>query len=296
LAHGWLDIGLPGRHISGAMGSIPFLKMHGLGNDFVVLDQRRDPVPIDIAAARALADRHTGIGCDQLILIEPPRVPDAHAFMRILNPDGSEAEACGNGTRCIARLIGSETGDNRVRLETLGGLLEAELLSDGRIAVDMGPPCTGWRDIPLAREMDTRAVDLAVGPLAQPVCTNLGNPHATFFVDDAEAIDVAAYGPVLERDRLFPERVNIGIATVRGPEHIRLRMWERGAGITRACGSGACAALVAAHRRGLTGRHATVVLDGGELDILWRQADGHVIMTGPATLAFEGSFDAELLG
>ena len=277
------------------MRTIPFRKMHGLGNDFVVLDQRRDAVPIGAAAARALADRHTGIGCDQLILIEPPRLPAAHAFMRILNPDGSEAEACGNGSRCVARLIGEETGGRLVRLETLAGLLEAELLPDGRVAVDMGPACTGWRDIPLAREMDTRAVDLAAGPLAQPACTNIGNPHATFFVDDAEAIDLARLGPLLEHDKLFPERANIGVAQVRDPEHIRLRMWERGTGVTRACGSGACAALVGAHRRGLTGRHATVALDGGELDILWR-GDGHVVMTGPVALAFEGHFDAGLLG
>jgi diaminopimelate epimerase len=249
--------------------------------------------------ARALADRNTGIGCDQLILIEAPRDPAAQAFMRILNADGSEAEACGNGTRCIARLIAEETGASRVRLETLAGLLEAELLPDLRVAVDMGPARTLWRDIPLARAMETLSVDLAAGPLANPVCTSIGNPHATFFVADADAVDLAALGPVLEHDALFPERANIGVATVCGGEKIRLRVWERGAGITRACGSGACAALVGAHRRGLTGRHATVALDGGDLDILWRPdgeaEDGHVIMTGPATLAFEGSLDTALL-
>jgi len=246
-----------------------------------------------------LADRHTGIGCDQLILIEPPRHPAARVFVRFLNADGSEAEACGNGTRCIARLIATETGDSRVRLETLAGLLDAELLPDLRVAVDMGPARTGWRDIPLARAMDTLAVDLAAGPLANPVCTSIGNPHATFFVADADAVDLAGLGPLLEHDALFPARANIGVATVRDRERIRLRVWERGAGITRACGSGACAALVAAHRRGLTGRHATVALDGGELDILWspdgEEGGGHVIMTGPATLAFEGSLDPALL-
>src|SRR5713226_3207423 len=283
-----------GRHISGAMRSIPFRKMHGLGNDFVVLDARREPVAVDKAAARALADRHTGIGCDQLIVIETPRASAARAFMRILNADGSEAEACGNGTRCIARLIAEETGSSRVRLETLAGLLDAELLADLRVAVDMGPARTGWRDIPLARAMDTLCVDLAAGVLASPVCTSIGNPHATFFVGDADAVDLAALGPVLEHATLFPERANIGVATVCGPERIRLRVWERGAGITQACGSGACAALVAANRRGLTGRHATVALDGGDLDILWRP-DGHVVMTGPATLAFEGSVDAGFL-
>jgi diaminopimelate epimerase len=276
------------------MAQIPFRKMHGLGNDFVVLDRRHDAVPIDAATARNIADRRTGIGCDQLLLIEPPRQPAAQVSLRILNADGSEAEACGNGTRCIARLVAEETGDNRVRIETVAGLLEAELLPDHNVAVDMGPARTGWRDIPLAREMDTNRVDLALGSLREPVCTNVGNPHATFFVADAEAIDLAALGPRLEHDTLFPERANIGVATVQGRGRIRFRVWERGAGITRACGTGACAALVAACRRGLTERHAIVVLDGGALDISWRE-DGHVIMTGPATLAFEGSFDAASL-
>jgi diaminopimelate epimerase len=276
------------------MPHIPFRKMHGLGNDFVVLDRRRDTVAIDAATARALADRRTGIGCDQLILIEPARHPAAQIFMRILNADGSEAEACGNGTRCIARLVADETGEKRIRIETAAGLLDAELTPDGDIAVDMGPARTAWHEIPLAREMDTARVDLALGPLTEPVCTNIGNPHATFFVPDAEAIDLTELGPRLEHDTLFPERANIGVATVLDPGRIRLRVWERGVGITRACGTGACAALVAASRRGLTGRRAKVMLDGGTLDINWRE-DGHVIMTGPAALAFEGTFDPALL-
>jgi diaminopimelate epimerase len=277
-----------------AMRRIAFHKMHGLGNDFVVLDCRRDDIAIEPVAVRALADRHTGIGFDQLILIERPRDPAAQIFVRILNADGSEVGACGNGASCVARLIAEETGDKQVRLETLAGRLDAELLPDRRVAVDMGPARTFWRDIPLARAMDTLYADLATGGLPDPVCTNIGNPHATFFVDDADAVDLAKLGPVLEHDEMFPERANIGFATVRGPERIRLRVWERGAGITQACGSGACAALVAAHRRGLTARHATVTLDGGDLDIVWR-LDGHVVMTGPATLAFEGSIDAALL-
>jgi diaminopimelate epimerase len=276
------------------MAQIRFRKMHGLGNDFVVLDRRHDAVAIDAAAARNIADRRTGIGCDQLLLIEPPGQPAAQVAMRILNADGGEVEACGNGTRCIARLVAEETGDSRVRIETVAGLLEAELLPDGNVAVDMGLARTGWRDIPLAREMDTERVDLALGPLREPVCTNVGNPHATFFVADAGAIDLAALGPRLEHDELFPERANIGVATVEGRERIRFRVWERGVGITRACGTGACAALVAAYRRGLTERQAIVALDGGTLDIRWRD-DGHVIMTGPAVLAFEGSFDVAAL-
>ena len=272
------------------MRKIPFRKMHGLGNDFVVLDGRHGMIELDAAGARALADRHTGIGCDQVILVEPPRHPAADVLMLIRNPDGSAAEACGNATRCVALMLREETGDRHLSIETAAGLLEAEALADGRVAVDMGPVRTLWHDIPLARAMDTDQVDLALGPLATPVCTNLGNPHATFFVADAEAIDLAALGPKLEHDPLFPERANIGVATVKGGEHIRLRVWERGAGITRACGTGACAALVAANRRELSGRHATVALDGGELDIRWRD-DGHVTMTGPATLAYEGQFD-----
>jgi diaminopimelate epimerase len=276
------------------MGSIPFRKMHGLGNDFVVLDARARPLPFDAAAAQALADRHTGIGCDQVILVEAPRHPRAHAAIRILNPDGSEAEACGNATRCLALLLSPEFGDRHLRFESLAGLLDAEVMPDGRIAVDMGAARTAWDEIPLARAMNTERVDLHLGPLAKPVCTNIGNPHATFFVEDAEAIDLAALGPILERHELFPQRANIGVAAVADRSHIRLRVWERGAGLTRACGSGACAALVAAHRRGLADRRAELRLDGGALDILWRE-DGHVIMTGPAALSFEGSFPETLL-
>lgn len=276
------------------MTRIAFRKMHGLGNDFVVLDQRRDPRPIGAAEARALADRHTGIGCDQVLLLEPPRDPRAQVFMRILNPDGSEAEACGNGTRCVARLVAGETGRRAVTIETAAGLLAATIDDAGIATVDMGVPRCGWRDIPLSREMETLHVALRLGPLSTPTCTNIGNPHATFFVDDAEAIDLAALGPLLEHDPLFPERANIGVATVRDPETIRFRVWERGAGITRACGSGACAALVAAHRRGLVGTRTTVLLDGGALDIAWPDK-GHVLMSGPAVLSFEGTFDAALL-
>jgi diaminopimelate epimerase len=276
------------------MGKIPFLKMHGLGNDFVVLDGRHTAIAIDAAAARALADRRTGIGCDQVILLEPPRQRAAQVLMRIRNPDGGEAEACGNATRCVAALLRRETGDPKARIETIAGLLEAEALPDGRVAVDMGPVRTGWREIPLSRPMDTERVELTFGPLSTPVCTNIGNPHATFFVDDVDAVDLPALGPELERDRLFPQRANIGVAAIRDRRNIRLRVWERGAGITRACGSGACAALVAAHRRGLTAREAAVELDGGVLNIAWRE-DGRVVMTGPVALSFEGVFDPNLI-
>ena len=276
------------------MGKIPFLKMHGLGNDFVVLDGRRAVITVDAAAACVLADRRTGIGCDQVILLEPSHEPTAQILMRIRNPDGGEAEACGNATRCVADLLARETGKAKVRIETVAGLLDAEALPDGRVAVDMGPARTGWREIPLSRPMDTERIELTLGPLSAPVCTNLGNPHATFFVDNVDAVDLAALGPELERNQVFPQRANIGVATVRDRGNIRLRVWERGAGITRACGSGACAALVGAHRRGLVGRQAAVELDGGVLDIVWR-GDGHVVMTGPVALSFEGAFDPNLL-
>ena len=276
------------------MDKVPFFKMHGLGNDFVVLDFRRGAIPLGAEAVRRLADRRTGIGCDQVILLEPPRHPAAQVLMRIRNADGSEAEACGNASRCVADLLHRETQDPRVRIETVAGLLEAEARADRSFAVDMGPARTAWYEIPLVRAMDTDRVDLTSGPLTEAVCTSIGNPHATFFVDDVDTIDLAAIGPALEHHPLFPERANIGVAEIRGPRTIRLRVWERGAGITRACGTGACAALVAAHRRGLTERRAAVELDGGTLDIAWRE-DGHVIMTGPATLSFEGVFATDLL-
>jgi diaminopimelate epimerase len=272
-----------------------FLKMHGLGNDFVVLDARAQALALDGKAARAIADRHTGVGCDQLLILEKPKSPRADVFMRIRNADGGEAEACGNGTRCIAALLMRETGKERAVVETVAGLLEARAASGGRVGVDMGAARLHWRDIPLARECDTLHVPLSLGPLVDPVCTSLGNPHATFFVADAEAIDLAALGPRLERDAIFPERANIGVVQVLSATRLRFRVWERGAGITVACGTGACAALVAAARRGLAERKAEILLDGGPLEIEWRE-DGHVLMTGPVAVSFSGTLDPSLLG
>jgi len=279
------------------MSATRFIKMHGLGNDFVVVDARQQPFPLDDARARAIADRKTGVGCDQLIVIEPPQSAEADVFMRIRNADGGEVAACGNATRCIGALAMGERGGNaeRIVIETEAGLLVATPASGGRISVDMGMPQLDWRDVPLASEQDTLHVDLALGPLADPVCGSMGNPHATFFVEDADAVDLATLGPQLEHHPLFPERANIGVAHVAGPDRLRLRVWERGAGITRACGTGACAAMVAAFRRGLTGRRAEIRLDGGTLDLEWR-ADGHVIMTGPVATSFTGTFDPALLG
>jgi diaminopimelate epimerase len=277
------------------MSATDFIKMHGLGNDFVVIDARRAAFALDDARAHAIADRKTGIGCDQLIVMEQPRADGADVFMRIHNADGGEVEACGNATRCIATLLMRETGGERVVVETAAGLLEARPASGGRVSVDMGKARLDWREIPLAAAQDTLHVALTMGPLADPVCTNIGNPHATFFVADAAAIDLAALGPLLEHHALFPERANIGVAELVAPDRLRLRVWERGVGITRACGTGACAAVVAASRRGLTGRTAEVVLEGGSLTIAWR-ADGHVVMTGPVATSFHGSFDPAQLG
>jgi diaminopimelate epimerase len=268
--------------------SIPFLKMHGAGNDFVVLDGRESPPNLTPAIVRRMADRSTGIGCDQLIIIEHD--PEgADAFMRILNSDGTEAGACGNATRCVAALITEETGERHLTIRTISGLLSAEILGPGLVEVDMGTPRLWWEEIPLAAAADTLHLNLAVGPVADPAACSMGNPHATYFVDDLQLLPIESIGPVLEKNRIFPERANIGFALVESRERIRLRVWERGAGLTLACGSGACAALVNAHRRGLTGRRATVVADGGELVITWRE-DNHVLMRGPAVTVFTGAW------
>ncbi|HET6184376.1 MAG TPA: diaminopimelate epimerase [Acetobacteraceae bacterium] len=272
---------------------VPFRKMHGCGNDFVVLDARQTPLALTPARAAALADRRRGIGCDQLIVIEPaPAASDAAAFMRIRNPDGDEAAACGNATRCVAALIAAETGLTEPVIRTVAGDLRCTVLAPDRVTVDMGPARLGWQDIPLARPADTLHLDLALGPLADPAAASLGNPHATFFVPDLAAVPVEMLGPRLEHDPIFPERANIGFAQVLAPNRLRLRVWERGAGLTLACGSGACAAVVNAHRRGLTGRSATVIVDGGALEIAWR-ASGHVLMTGPVATAFTGVVDLD---
>ncbi len=279
------------------MNGIAFTKMHGLGNDFVVIDTRTTPVAVDRDRARAIADRRTGVGCDQLILIEPPTSQAAQAFMRIHNADGGEVAACGNATRCVAALLMAETGSDTIAIETNAGILHATPHGDRSITVDMGPSATAWDQIPLAAPMDTLHVDACAGPLRDAVAVGMGNPHAVYFVAEADEVDVATYGRALELHPMFPEHANIGVAQILPAdkvERIRLRVWERGVGLTRACGTGACAALVAAHRRGLTGRQAVVTLDGGDLDITWAQ-DGHVHMTGPYDTSFQGRLDPTLL-
>jgi diaminopimelate epimerase len=273
------------------MDELSFYKMHGLGNDFVVLDRRSGRLSLSPAQIRRIANRRLGVGCDQLLSLEPSERADV--FMRVYNPDGSESGACGNGTRCVARLIMEERGGTRALVETAAGVLSVTAGVHGYTA-DMGTPRFGWDEIPLAGPADTLALDLAQGPLTQPVAVNLGNPHAVFFVDDAEAVPLAEVGPELEHHPMFPERANVGVVEVRDPRTLRVRVWERGAGLTTACGSGACAALVAAVRRGLCERAVRVVLDGGALRVAWNEA-GQVLMTGPASHSYRGRLDPEML-
>jgi len=275
--------------------TIPFLKMHGLGNDFVVIDARSSKLSLTEAQVRAIADRRTGVGFDQLIVIEPPKTPGATAFMQIRNPDGSEAGACGNATRCVAHLLMEESGASAAVVETISGLLPSRAEPGGLVTVDMGPARLDWREIPLAGPADTLLLDVAEGSWSGPVAVSMGNPHAVFFVDDVAAVPLERIGPILEHHPAFPERANIEFAQVLSPTRIRMRVWERSAGITRACGSGACAVQVAAVRRGLVGRRAEVVLDGGSLTVEWCQ-DGHVLMTGPVALSFTGVLQPDLVG
>jgi diaminopimelate epimerase len=268
--------------------------MHGLGNDFIVFDARSRSLDITVADARALADRHTGIGADTIVVLEPARTAGSDVYVRFINADGEQISTCGNASRCVAALLFAETGRDKVRLATDAGILDA-WKEQTNVAVDMGRPRLGWSEIPVAFEADTLHLPLD-GALSDPVGVNMGNPHAVFFVPDADSVDIAVLGRPLEHDPLFPERVNVEVATVQAPDRIRMRVWERGVGITQACGSGACATLVAAARRGLTGRKATILLDGGNLTIEWR-ADDHVIMTGPAATSFTGEIeDSQLSG
>ena len=276
------------------MDKVSFTKMHGLGNDFVVLDDRDGRLALGEAEARAIGNRRKGVGFDQLLILEPAQHPDAHIFMRIRNPDGSEAEACGNGTRCAAVRIMDELGTNRLNVETVAGILETTRAADGLVTVNMGPAKLDWSDIPLAEPRDTLHLDISNGSLMDPVAVNIGNPHMVFFVEDVETIDLGTLGPELENHPLYPERTNVEVVSLLGPDKVRMRVWERSAGITQACGSGACAVSVAANRRGLTGRKVEVVLDGGPLIIEWLD-NGRVLMTGPTAISFEGRLDPTLL-
>jgi diaminopimelate epimerase len=281
-----------------ALGGHPFVKMNGLGNEIVVVDMRRAPAVITATDARAAA---AGVPYDQMMALYAPRTPGTDAFVRIFNNDGSEAGACGNGTRCVADRLFAETGKDALTFETAGGLLNCwKSHEPGRCTVDMGRPRFRWDEIPLAEEIqDTRIIGLQIGPIDAPILhspsvVSMGNPHAIFWVDDVAAYDLGRFGPLLENHPIFPERANISLAHVVSREHLIVRTWERGAGLTKACGSAACAAAVAAARLRRTGRTVTVTLPGGDLTIDWRADNDHVLMTGPAEHEFEGRFDPAL--
>ncbi len=276
------------------MDGVPFIKMHGLGNDFVVLDARGGPVDLDAERVRGIADRHKGVGCDQVIVLEKTDTGLADVSMRIFNADGGGVEACGNASRCVAALLMDEMKRDHLIIETKAGLLDAEEGLDGAITIDMGRVKLDWRDIPLREAVDTLHLPISMGPLADPVAVNVGNPHAVFFVGPEENVDLAVIGPMLEHHPLFPERTNVEIVQVLSPTRLRVRVWERGTGITMACGTGACAALVAANRRGLAERKAQIVLDGGTLLVEWLK-DDHVMLSGPAEVSFTGNLSRQLL-
>jgi len=270
------------------MKTINFLKMQALGNDFVILDGRNADLGLNNARIRNLTDRRLGVGCDQLIVLESSK--NADIFMRIYNADGTQAGACGNATRCVADIILKENNANDISIETISGILGATRVDAKTITIDMGPPKLEWKQIPLASSCDTLHVPLSVGNFSDPVAVNMGNPHAVFFVTDVEKQPVDISGRLMEKHPIFPERANIEFAEVRSRDEIRMRVWERGAGITQACGSGACATAVAAIRRDLTNRKVKIVMDGGPLEIEWRETDGHVLMTGGYEYVFIGQY------
>ena len=274
------------QHADTSLG-LPFMKMHGLGNDFVVIDQRGNNIRVSESLARALGDRHRGVGFDQLAVLDD--VTDADIGLTFFNSDGSTAGACGTATRCVARCEMDRRGITSLTLKTERGVLQAEDAGAGLTRVNMGAPLLDWRDVPLAREMDTLALPIEGAPTA----TGMGNPHCTFFVDDAEAVDLSTFGPAHEHHPLFPERTNVQVAHVVGNDHLRMRVWERGVGVTLASGSSSCATAVAAVRRGLTGPQVRIDLDGGQIDIDWR--DDGVWMTGPTAHVFTGTLTPEFL-
>lgn len=267
-----------------------FVKMQGLGNDFIVFDARKTEITLTQKQIRALCDRRLGIGADMVIVLRPVRhVGDAAVFMEIFNFDGTEVGACGNATRCVAGLLMQESGEDAVVIETLAGRLVARQVDTDMVSVDMGAPQLEWQNIPLSHEKNTENIDVDIAGLPAAIAVNMGNPHAVFFVDDVGAIDVERIGPLVENHPLFPERTNVEFVEVQGPAQLRMRVWERGVGVTLACGSGACASAVAAMCRGLiTGRRASVQLDGGILVIEWQEETGHVIMTGSWAEVYRG--------
>ena len=282
-----------------ALANRPFVKMNGLGNEIVVVDMRADPAVIGDGEARAAA-QPGGVPYDQMMALYPARSAGTISFVRIYNNDGSEVGACGNGMRCVAALVAKGRAEDALLFETKAGLVHCWKAEGGLFTVDMGAPRLAWNEIPLAEEFrDTRMIELQIGPIDAPVLhspavVNMGNPHAIFWVDDVHAYDLGKFGPLLENHPIFPERANISLAHIVSREHIGIRTWERGAGLTKACGTAACATLVAAVRLRRTERKVTVTVPGGDLGIEWRQSDDHVLMTGPVEFEFEGRFDPSL--
>jgi diaminopimelate epimerase len=277
-----------------------FAKMNGIGNEIVVIDLRDKQAAVTAEEARAIASPG-GVHYDQLMVLQPSRLHGVEAFIRIYNNDGSEAAACGNGMRCVMQRLFEATGRTEASFETHAGLLNCwQGPSDDLYTVDMGAPKFNWKDIPLAEEFrDTRSIELQIGPIDEPLLhtpsvVSMGNPHAIFWVDNVDAHDLARFGPLLENHPIFPERANITLAHIVDRDHIAIRTWERGAGLTKACGSAACATAVAAARLKRANRTVTIALPGGELEIEWRERDDHVLMTGTATFEYEGRFDPSL--
>lgn len=268
-----------------------FLKMHGTGNDFVVLDARATPIKATSALAQRIADRHLGVGCDQLVVLKPSKKADV--AMQIFNADGSEIATCGNATRCVADIIMGERNVAQATIETRTGLLVGVRAEDGGITVNMGEPKWDWRDIPLSESRNTLHLGLSCGLMMDPVAISMGNPHAVFFVRDLAHIKMGEWGPKLEHDPLFPQRANISAVQIIKPDHVKMVVWERGAGLTLACGSAACAAVVAGVRRELLERKVTVDLPGGQLLIEWQEGggNGEIMMTGPIAYVFEGEIE-----
>ncbi len=272
-----------------------FLKMHGLGNDFVVFDARDIAFTLTAEQVRKVADRHFGIGCDTVVVIGPGGA-DADASIRFYNADGAESESCGNATRCVARLLMDERGWVRAKLATKGGLLICTDAGKGLVTLDMGEPRLDWQELPLAAPVDTADFPLDIGgTTVSASAVSVGNPHCILFVPDAQKAPVTVLGPRIENLPFFPRRVNVEFAQVLDPARIRMRVWERGVGVTLACGTGACATAVAAVRRGLAGRKVELILDGGSLFIEWREDDNHVLMTGPAATPFRGRVNVDEL-